>query len=906
MSRLRDLFDAVCDLPADARTEALRELGADEPTIAAVLDLVAADAVGAPARDPIARIVAPLVEAAAGEATLAAGSMLGAWRIVRELGRGGMGAVFLAERADGHFTQRAAIKLMRGFRDDDDARRFERERQLLADLDHPRIARLIDGGATKDGDPYLVMEYVDGEPLDAWAARQAAGDPARLALFTSICETVHHAHQRRVVHCDLKPSNVLVRADGVAVLLDFGIAQASDATAAPGDTAGVSASPRLTPRYASPEQLRGETPTVASDLFSLGVLLAELVSGTRIARERGSDVPAPSTLVATRAERRRLRGDLDAIVARACHADPTRRYASALALAEDVQRIARHQPVQARPPRWHYVLRRLARRRWPAFAAGLLVVATATGFGWRTVLAERAARAEALTAQRATDFLVSVFSASDSNVNSGVRHDLRARDVLDSGLARLRSELADEPATRARLLEALGHAYRHMSLGTTAVPLLREAVDLNLSPEVDDPAAAARCAEALVNAMANGAYPARDVVRAAREALVLAQRVHDDGTQPIANALMVLSLALNRAGRYTEALAAARATFEINRLERPGNRLASAYNNLALIHVRRGEYAEAGPFYEEALRRSPPDSVVKGMRLAARARLRERLGDAHAAEADAREAVRLVSAAQGDAGAFAIYFRTALARYLATQARFDEAFGLLERVREDQKALTGQDDGDYVDVLATIAAVQATAGHLDAARAGLRDVHARYVALYGEDDPVTLGAATELADALVAEGDAAGARALLAPVLAQWRELGEADAALSLRARIVDAGASLRLGDVAAATATLDSLATARASWSAADRLEIGRLRADLARQEGPAHALAADEASWRDHVQVHGEAHPRSARAALVWAADLRATGDTARADELETVWRPRLATLSPDDAASDAAVAP
>lgn len=905
MSRLRDLFDAVCDLPAEARADALRARGADEPTIAAVLDLVAADAAGAPERDPIARIVAPLVEAVAGEATLAAGAMLGAWRIVRELGRGGMGAVFLAERADGHFTQRAAIKLMRGFRDNDDARRFERERQLLADLDHPRIARLIDGGATKDGDPYLVMEYVDGEPLDAWAARQAAGDPARLALFTSICETVHHAHQRRVVHCDLKPSNVLVRGDGVAVLLDFGIAQATDA-AVYAEADAVPASPRLTPRYASPEQLRGETPTVASDLFSLGVLLAELVSGTRITRERGADVPAPSTLVATRAERRRLRGDLDAIVARACHADPSRRYASALALAEDVQRIARHQPVQARPPRWHYVLRRLARRRWPAFAAGLLVVATAAGFGWRTVLAERAARAEALTAQRATDFLVSVFSASDSNVNSGVRHDLRARDVLDNGLKRLRSELDDEPATRARLLETLGHAYRHMSLATTAVPLLREAVDINLSPEVDDPTAAARCAEALTNAMANGAYPARDVVRVAREALALSKRVHDDGTQPIANALMVLSLALNRAGRYGEALAAARATFEINRLERPGNRLASAYNNLALIHVRRGEYAEAGPLYDEALRRSPPDSVVKGMRLAARARLRERLGDAHAAESDAREAVRLVSAAQGDAGAFAIYFRTALARYLATQARFDEAFGLLERVRADQEVLTGKDDGDYVDVLAAIASVQASAGHLDASREGLRNVHTRYLALFGEDDPVTLGAATELADALIAGGEAADARALLVPVLAQWRELGEADAALSLRARIVDAAASARLGDVGAATAALDALATARARWSAADRLDIGRLRADLARRQGPAHALAADEASWRDHVQVHGEAHPRSARAALVWASDLRATGDTARADQLEAIWRPRLATVSPNDAASDAAVAP
>ena len=409
-SELRRYFDLVCDLPPEVHAEALRKAGATESVVAEVMALLVADAATRTlARDPVAQLASALLLTT----ELTAGDAVGAWRLLREIGHGGMGAVYLAERADGHFQQEAAVKLIRGLADAEAMDRFARERQLLASLQHPQIARLLDGGATPGGQPYLVMEYVEGRNLYQWCSEQNIGLDGRLALIASVCRTLQYAHQRLIVHCDLKPSNILVRSDGVPVLLDFGVARALDKS-----TLSVESEKNtrqyVTPRYASPEQMRGESPGIAADVFALGVLLSELVTDRPTLREAANPTHTPNLALIehpmpsrdARADlpwRNRLRGDVDAVVERACAADATARYPSALALAEDIERIGKHQPVMARAPTWTYLASRLLRRRWPLWTALALVITIATGFTWRTVLAEREALVQARTAEQVSD-----------------------------------------------------------------------------------------------------------------------------------------------------------------------------------------------------------------------------------------------------------------------------------------------------------------------------------------------------------------------------------------------------------------------------------------------------------------------------------------------------------------------
>ena len=344
---------------------------------------------------------------------LAAGSVLGAWRLERPIGEGGMGTVWLAARAEGQFEQRGALKLIRlGLAFEEAIRRFRRERQILASLNDPHIARLLDGGSTPEGLPYLVMEYVEGEQLYAWCASHTVSLEARLGLFLDLCTAVQSAHQKLVVHRDLKPGNVMVTAEGTVKLLDFGVAKIFESdTADPASLLRTTDLP-FTPRYASPEQLRGEEAGTASDIYSLGVLLHELLSGAHPYAAASSNVadviravldeepirpsaaPAgavedsaagrlpPPPIADTRARSRRLAGDLDTIVLKAMAKDPARRYASAERLASDVRRYLDGRPIEARPDSWSYRTQKFARRNRVAVAAAAAgVLALLVGLG---------------------------------------------------------------------------------------------------------------------------------------------------------------------------------------------------------------------------------------------------------------------------------------------------------------------------------------------------------------------------------------------------------------------------------------------------------------------------------------------------------------------------------------------
>ena len=492
--RVEDLFSRAADLPPADRgafldAECRTADGVPDPVLRAEVEALIQHDVQARAffDDANARLAA--VADGIGDEREAAPERVGPWRLVERVGQGGMGTVWRAERADGRFEQTAAVKLVRAGLADDLTARFRAERQILARLDHPAIARLLDGGLSDDGRPYLVMEFVDGVPLTDFCDRHRLGVDARLGLFRQVCQAVQFAHRQLVVHRDLKPSNILVAgtADAPQVkLLDFGIAKllAPDAALSLVETA--TEQRVMTPEYAAPEQVRGEPVTTATDVYALGVLLYELLTGGRPYRlesrarhavERAildADPTVPSTAVTdadahARASeptrlRRRLRGDLDQIVLRALRKEPERRYDGAAALSADLKRHLDGLPVEARPESVSYRVGKFVRRHRAATAAAavaLLAVVGGAGVAlWQASQARAAqalAEAEAERATGTTDFFNEILFAA-APINS-LGDTLTVWDAVERAEADLDSVLAGDPATRAAVLQNLAAAY---------------------------------------------------------------------------------------------------------------------------------------------------------------------------------------------------------------------------------------------------------------------------------------------------------------------------------------------------------------------------------------------------------------------------------------------------------------
>lgn len=412
------------------------------------------------------------------------GRRLGPFRLESVLGRGGASTVYLAQRVEGDFDQTLAVKVIRrGMESHSLQQRFGAERKLLASLEHPGIARLIDGGVTPEGHSFLAMEYVDGLPIDRYCDENDLELDARLKLFQLVCAAVQHAHGRLIVHRDLKPSNILVNRAGRVKLLDFGIARLLD----PGDEDAfhdgltVTMQRMLTPRYASPEQVRGETVTTATDIYSLGVLLYELLCGRPPYRLSGSYTPAvEKTICHTEPERpsavagldkplgRRLAGDLDNIVLRAMRKEPGRRYISAERFAEDIQRHLQGLPVRARPDTFSYRTGKFLRRNLVAVVAAAAVVtalAGATAVSTRMYFESERARQEAETQRRTaahtSKFLQEMLQAVDPVVRQS-EDPVTVDQIFAEAAARIESELEDEPEVAATLHETIANAYLNL------------------------------------------------------------------------------------------------------------------------------------------------------------------------------------------------------------------------------------------------------------------------------------------------------------------------------------------------------------------------------------------------------------------------------------------------------------
>ena len=393
------------------------------------------------------------------------GRRLGAYRLVREVGRGGMGVVYEAQRDDAEFDRRAAVKVLPVWRAATLGERFRFERRVLAGLDHPGIARLIDAGASDDGVPYCVMEFVDGAPIDAWCRDREVPLADRLALFERVCDAVAYAHRNLVVHRDLKPSNILVTADGTPKLLDFGIATLIDGEG--GVSVGVTRTgfTSFTPEFASPEQFRGEKVTTASDVYSLGVLLFLLCTGRRPYELAGrapldamrvvcDDDPPRASTVAEASWRPALRGDLDTIIARALRKSPAERYATVAALAADLRASREHRPISATPATALYVLRRYVRRH--ALVVGGVAALLVAIVGGATATAWQARRATARFNEvraLANAVVGPIYDAVAKVPGSTEARQVLVKEAL-TYLDRLSAEAADDLSLKAELAEA--------------------------------------------------------------------------------------------------------------------------------------------------------------------------------------------------------------------------------------------------------------------------------------------------------------------------------------------------------------------------------------------------------------------------------------------------------------------
>ncbi|MDP2275432.1 MAG: serine/threonine-protein kinase [Archangium sp.] len=468
--RALSLFDELVELDATARTPALQKVHAEDPALhAELLELLSADADGGLLERP----AHSLLDAAEPEEQP---TRIGPWRITGIAGRGGMGAVYLGERDDGQFQQRAALKLIRLGMDTPQLRaRFLRERQILAALQHPHVATLLDGGLTDTGAPYFAMERVEGQPIDAWCDTKRATLRERVQLFLQVCAAVQHAHQNLIVHRDLKPANVFVDAHGQVKLLDFGIAKLLD----DGQAEAVTRERPHTPRYAAPEQLSGGVITTATDVHGLGVVLHELLCGpapreadeppTRAAAKASDDDARARGLASSRELARAVRGDLSAMLRQCLHPEPVRRYASAGALARDLRAWLDGAPVAAQNPTRRYLLTKfIGRHRWGVAAAGLLGLAVAfsvTGIAWQARKANKAAA----EAQAQLDYLGSLLQVLAPSTAEARELD-RSRLIAEAA-RRARSELADKPASLASVEFALAQVAQSVGDPKQAIEL---------------------------------------------------------------------------------------------------------------------------------------------------------------------------------------------------------------------------------------------------------------------------------------------------------------------------------------------------------------------------------------------------------------------------------------------------
>jgi serine/threonine-protein kinase len=673
-ARVHEALQATLDLDPSARAAHLAAIGREDSALRDEVESLLSSMTEPGRFDALVRQFVTV----SGEENIP--DRIGAWRPIRLLARGGMGAVYVGERADGAYDQRVAIKLLPAGTRADLHSRFIAERRILARLHHPNIARLIDGGTTGNGLPFLVLEYVEGEPLTTWCDRHALSLESRLRLFLDVCAAVSWAHANLIVHRDIKPANVLVEAAGDGgeprvKLLDFGIAKLLDDE--PFDDAPATRADLrlLTPDYAAPEQVRGEAVTTATDVYQLGVLLYELLAGRRphrfasrtlesIEREICGKDPArpgvafdqaredgvPDGVATARARSttpkrlaRSLAGDLDTIVMHALAKEPARRYASVEAFAADVRRHQDGLPVRARPDSLTYRTGKFVRRNRAAVLAGTAIASLLIVLVGSTIVQNGRIQAERDRAEQAAGFLADLFGDLEPAQARGSAVD--PREILDRATARVSIEMSDDPLLQAELFDVLGRVYQMRGFFAEAEPLLRNALALRERELPADHGDVADSRYTLADLLGEMDRQAEAEPLLAAAAAVLRDRL-GDGHQRVAEIEVWQAIARRDAGDFAVADSIIAAAIDkLRSTDADPLELSTALLYAGRIRIERGQPRAAAQPMQEALdiriglmgREHPTvANALDGI-----GELKQALGDWSGAEAMFREALAI-------------------------------------------------------------------------------------------------------------------------------------------------------------------------------------------------------------------------------------------------------------------------
>ena len=676
LERLAGYFERLSGMSAEQQRIEIEHLPLDAAERAQLEKLLAADRESA---DPLQEAIS----AVAADLDGARQRRLGAWSLLRELGAGGMGTVFLAERVDGHFRQQVAIKLLRGFPTRDSMRRLRHERQILASLNHPNIARLLDGGETDDGQPWLAMEYVDGTSLVEHARLHAPLLRDRLRLFDAMLDAIEHAHQHLVIHRDLKPANVLVTSDGTVKLLDFGIARLVDV----GEDGQRATSTQIFSRgYASPEQREGRTITTASDIYSLGVMLRELLTGSR--EEGESPGSASDTLP--------LDADMAGILARATAREPADRYAGAGEFRDDLDRYRQGRPVRAAAMTRFYRARKFVGRHRIGVVVALGALIVVGAFVWRldrererALAAESTAQGaletserEAASARASLEFLTDALSAAAPD--AAMSRQVGVRELLDAARRKLEARSAVDGSFTQRMQRLLASLYAQLGEARIARQLMHDGL-LGVAP--------ANSSEALRLAEDYSEYSmvlglleeGTESLAAARVAAQWREQFAPDDASLRVKSLQMLAMVAHRDGRDEDAIDQLREAYRLG-IEKsvgdPDIRIESA-QLLANLLATRGDCDEALKVANEGLalakEKLPADAPSNLSLMRAQAWALNSCGQPAAAEPVLRAAIAMQERVVAAGGARMMSLTNDLALVLNDLGRYQEAAEMLGR-----------------------------------------------------------------------------------------------------------------------------------------------------------------------------------------------------------------------------------
>lgn len=711
---IQDLFHACIEKSLSDQQAFLKDLDKDDPDAASEVKkmLEAHHASGSFLEDEVLE-----------DQFISEGDLVGPWRIIREIGRGGMSTVFLASRADGQFDRKVAIKFLHGLIPGQSMhKRLQQEQKILARLQHKNIAQLFDAGVTDEGRPYFILEYIQGKPITDWCNENELSFEERLDIFEQVCEAVQYAHQHLIVHRDLKPTNILVAENGTVKLLDFGIAKILKEEPQDGTPLTKTGLYLMTPEYASPEQVQGDTITTTTDVFALGLILCELLTGKlpynitgknpmEIGSTISDTVPSkPSSIVSEVTDfdsiqlgginknqhKKRLKGDLDTIILKALRKEPERRYGSANQLLQDIRRYQKNEPISARPESTGYLVRKFIQRNQTVVSAiaAIMIVLIATAIF--SLYQARITDIERQKTEQVNAFLQEML-ASPNPYEDGL--DVKVIDILDRTAERIDEELNNQPGVQASVRRTLGITYRELGDVEKAHSQLSQALDIQ-NQLLDPPNAELSETQAefaktvqlqgnyeTADSLLNLAYIS-DLELFGRESMTIAARLGDLGSVQW------------DMGNFEEAESLLRESLQLEQQLRPPNheKVAASMGNLATLLSSQGKSEEALELYRRELdiyRTNYPN-------------------DQHPSIPQALSHIGVI---------------------LDDLEQYEEALPNHERALELFRELKGEDHPDVVYAMNNLASVMTKMGDMEEALIMQEDAAVLYRDIFGPDHP---------------------------------------------------------------------------------------------------------------------------------------------------------------------------